>query len=152
MVWTDYDQQALLPESVKTGNASIPFNVNGTLHPGDGAWSVFVSNVFRGGHTEPWGGTVWLVLSKPNTVRTGTVSVDLSTVISEVGTLLQNDYGWSNFQRNYWLDTIPFGMEFGPESGTLTGTGSSYFSLHLSAYCLGVGATVSEASCGRVDH
>jgi hypothetical protein len=151
MVWTDYDQRALLPDSVKTGNASIPFKVNGILRPGNDAWSVFVSNVFTGGHTVPWGGTVWFILNKLNTVHTGTVSVDLSTVLSEVGTLLQNNYGWSNFQQNYWLDTVPFGMEFGPESATLTGTGSSYFSLHLSSYCLGVGTTISEATCDRVD-
>jgi hypothetical protein len=151
MVWTGYDQRALLPDSVKTGTASIPFKVDGTLYPGPGAWSVYVSNVFQRGHTEPWGGTVWFVLNKSNTVHTGTVSVDLSTVFSEVGTLLQNNYGWADFQRNYWLDTVPFGMEFGPESGTLTGAGSSYFSLRLSSYCLGVGTTVSDATC-RLDH
>ena len=151
MVWTDYNRRALLPESVKTGTASIPFKVDGALHPGNGAWSVFATNVFTGGHTEPWGGTVWFVLNNLNTVHAGTVSVDLSTVLSEVGTLLQNNYAWTDFQKNYWLDTVPFGMEFGPESGTLTGAGPANFALHLSSYCLGVGTTVAQATCGQPD-
>jgi hypothetical protein len=77
-----------------------------------------------------------------------TVSVDLSTVLSKVGTLLQNHYGWKDFGTHYWLDTIPFGMEYGPQSGTITGAGSSYFSLRLSSYCLDVGSTLSAATCG----
>ena len=80
---------------------------------------------------------------------TGTVSVDLSTVLSEVGTLLEHNYGWSDFRSTYWLDTVPFGMEFGPESATLTGAGPSYFTLRLSSYCLGAGMTLSEPVCGR---
>lgn len=151
MVWTDYDQQAVLPDTV-TETASIPFKVNGIMNPGSGAWSVSVSNVSKGGHTEPWGGTVWFVLNKADVVHSGTVSVDLSTVLSEVGTLLQNTYGWHTFQKSYWLDTVPFGMEFGPESATLTGAGPSNFSLHLASYCLGVAMTVSEAGCDRIVH
>jgi hypothetical protein len=147
MVWTDYDQKALLPGTGKIGTASVPFTVNGTLHPGTGAWSVYVSNVFGDGHTVPWGGTVWFILDEGDAVRTGTVSVDLSTVLSEVGTLLQNSYGWHNFAGTYWLDTIPFGMEYGPDSGSLTGAGPADFSLRLSSYCLEVGATVSQATC-----
>jgi len=148
MVWTDYDQGALLPDTV-IGTASVPFSVNGVFHPGNDAWSVSVSNVYGGGHTVPWGGTVWIVLNKAYAVSTGTVSVDLSTVFSEVAALLQDDYGWSNF-RSYWLDTVPFGMEFGPRSSTVDSTGPSDFSLRLSSYCLGVGMTVSEATCGGV--
>lgn len=150
MVWTGYDQQALLPGSVRTATASVPFKVNGTLHPGAGAWSVYVSNVFTRGHTEPWGGTVWFILNRADTTNNGTVSVDLSTVLSEVATLLQNNYGWRSFRESYWLDTIPFGMEFGPESGTVAGAGSAYFSMRLSAYCLDVGSTLSEATCDRL--
>jgi hypothetical protein len=152
MVWTGYGDRALLPPSLMTGNATVPFNVNGTLHSGKAAWSVYTSNVFRAGHTVPWGGTVWFVLNRTDTVRNGVVSVDLSTVLSGVGTLLQNNYGWIDFRQNYWLDTIPFGIEFGPESGTLTGAGSSYFSLHIFSYCLSVGSTVSNAACDRLGH
>ncbi|HEY5026101.1 MAG TPA: hypothetical protein VII76_14085 [Acidimicrobiales bacterium] len=147
MVWTDYNEQALLPDNERVGTASVPFVVDGTQHPGNGAWSVYVSNVFGNGHTQPWGGTVWFVLDKADTVRSGTVGVDLSTVLSEVGTELQNAYGWKDFRSTYWLDTIPFGIEFGPESGALYGAGPSYFSLRLSSYCLGVGMTLSEPGC-----
>jgi hypothetical protein len=147
MVWTDYDQRALLPGTGKVGTASVPYAVNGTLYPGTGAWSVSVSNVLGDGHTVPWGGTVWFVLDKGHAVRAGTVSVDLSTVLSEVGTLLQNSYGWHDFSRTYWLDTVPFGMEYGPDSETVTGTGPADFDLRLSSYCLEVGTTVSQAAC-----
>jgi len=147
MVWTDYDQRALLPGTGRVGTASVPFAVNGTLHPGNGAWSVYVSNVFKDGQTVPRGGTVWFVLDEGDAVRTGIVSVDLSTILSEVGTLLQNSYRWNNFSGTYWLDTIPFGMEYGPESGTPSGAGPAEFSLRLSSYCLEVGTTVAQATC-----
>jgi len=62
---------------------------------------------------------------------------------------LQNNYGWSDFRESYWLDSVPFGMEFGPQAGTLYGTGSSYFSLRLSSYCLDVGMELSHAACNR---
>ncbi len=147
MVWTDYDQRALLPGSMQVGMASIPFADGGVIEDGKQAWSVYVSNVYQRGQTAPWGGTVWLVLSAADVVPRGTVSVDLSSVLSAVGALLQDNYGWSNFGKSYWLDSIPFGMEFGPQSGTLTGTGSSYFSLSVSSYCLDVGTTLSHAGC-----
>jgi hypothetical protein len=147
MVWTGYDQQALLPDSVKVGTATAPFSVNGTLHAGDGSWSVYASNVFGAGHTQPWGGTIWFVLNKADATSHGTVSVDLSTVLADAAALLQNNYGWSDVRKNYWLDTIPFGIEFGPQSGTLSAAGSSNFSLHVSSFCLGVGIAVSEATC-----
>ncbi len=57
--------------------------------------------------------------------------MDLSSVFSAVGTLLQDRYGWRSFRDNYWLDTVPFGMEFGPQDGSTTGSGASYFSLNL---------------------
>ncbi len=147
MVWTDYAERALLPGSVRAGTASVPFTVDGTLHPGTGAWAVYADNVFGNGHTQPWGGTVYFILDSADVVRSGTVGVDLSTVLSEVGTLLEHTYGWSNFRSTYWLDTVPFGMEFGPESATLTGAGPAYFTLRLSSYCLGAGMTLSEPAC-----
>ena len=147
MVWTDYDQQALLPSSMQVEDVTIPFASDGVVHTGTFAWSVYVSNVYGKGQTAPWGGTVWFVLNKADVVAKGTVSVDLSYVLSVVGALLQNNYGWNDFRKSYWLDSIPFGMEFGPEDGALYGTGSSYFSLRLSSYCLDVGATLSHAAC-----
>jgi hypothetical protein len=137
---------------VKAGTGNVPFKVNGSIHSGYGDWSIYVNNVFPGGHTVPWGGTVWFVLDRAHTVSKGTVSVDLSTVLSEVGSLLQNNYGWTKFASNYWLDTIPFGMEFGPERGTPSDAGPSYFSLRLSSFCLGVGTTLSEATCDHLVH
>jgi hypothetical protein len=150
MVWTDYDNQALLPQSVAVGTASVPFKVNGVVNPGNGAWSIYVSNVFGAGHTVPWGGTVYFILNKADVVSKGTVGVDLSTVLSEVGTLLQSNYGWHDFAKSYWLDTVPFGIEFGPQSATPYSAGPSYFSWNLSSYCLGVGTTLAEAGCGRL--
>ncbi len=147
MVWTDYDERALLPASMQVATASIPFSAHGVVETGKQAWSIYVSNVYAKGQTAPWGGTVWLVLNKADVVSRGTVSVDLSSVLSTVGALLQDNYGWSDFRKTYWLDSIPFGMEFGPQSGTLTSTGSSYFSLRLSSYCLDVRARLSDAAC-----
>jgi hypothetical protein len=147
MVWTDYDQRALLPPSLVVGTADVPFAVDGVSRPGTGAWTIYASNIQRGGQTVPWGGTLWFVLHGADAVPRGTVSVDLSAVLSAAGTLLQNNYGWRDFRRNYWLDTIPFGMEYGPKNGSLTGAGTSRFSLNLSSYCLGTGLTVSDAAC-----
>ncbi len=147
MVWTDYDERALLPDSVRVGSASIPFAVDGRDDTGAQAWSVYATNIDGGGQTVPWGGTIWFVLNQADVVSKGTVSVDLSTVLSSAGTLLQTRYGWSDFSRNYWLDTIPFGMEYGPESGGLFGAGPSYFSLNVSSFCLDVGKTSSDAAC-----
>ncbi len=93
------------------------------------------------------GGTVWFVLNHADTVSRGTVSVDLSAVLSDVGTLLQRDYGWSSFRESYWLDSIPFGMEFGPESGLLSGADPADFSFNVSSYCFEVEPTPSGAAC-----
>jgi hypothetical protein len=148
MVWTDYNERALLPSSLKVATVTVPYSVNGTVHQGKQEWSIYVSNVYGGGQTEPWGGTVYAILNKGSVIRSGAVSVDLSSVLSRVGTLLQNDYGWKDFGKHYWLDTIPFGMEYGPQSGSVSGAGSSYFSWRLSSYCLDVGSTLSHATCG----
>jgi len=147
MMWTDYDTTALLPDGMKLGVATIPYAVNGTASPGTGAWSVYASNVSAGGHTVPWGGTVWLVLNQADIVVDGTVSVDISAGLAAVGTLLQTTYGWTNFAKTYWLDTIPLGAEFGPASGDAYGAGPTRFSLGLSSYCLTLGTTVSKAAC-----
>jgi hypothetical protein len=146
MVWTDYDDQALLPASEKVGTASIPFAVDGADRRGEHSWSIYVSDIGEGGHTAPWGGTIWFVPSKADVVSRGSVSVDLSSVFSSVDALLRNTYGWSDFEKNYWLDTVPFGIEYGPV-GALTGAGPSYFSMDLSSYCLAVDAEPSEAAC-----
>ncbi len=147
MVWTDYDDAALLPESLKVGTATIPFAANGRVESGNDAWSVYVSNVFQGGHTQPWGGTVWLVLDAAHRVSKGTVRVDLSAALGAAGTLLEQNYGWSDFRNSYWLDTIAFGMEYGPANADPYGDGPTRFSLDLRSYCLAVGATISDASC-----
>jgi hypothetical protein len=147
MIWTDYDQSALLPGSMQVATASIPYAVDGVVEPGKQAWSIYVSNIYDGGRTAPWGGTVWFVLNGADVVRKGTVSVDISSVLSNVGSLLQKDYGWNEFRKSYWLDTIPFGMEFGPPDGSLYGAESSYFSLRVSSFCLAVGTTLVKASC-----
>jgi len=150
MVWTDYDQRALLPDSMRVGTASIPFAIDRVVKSGKQAWSIYASNVFQRGRTAPWGGSVWFVLNEADLVSNGSFSVDLSSVLSAVSALLQNNYGWSDFRKRYWLDTIPFGMEFGPQDGALTGAGSSYFSMKLSSYCLEAGTTLSASVCSRV--
>ena len=147
MVWTDYDARSLLPDSLKVGTATVPFAINGVAEPGNQAWSVYVNNVFREGRTQPWGGTVWLVPDAAHTVGKGTVSVDLSSALAEVGALLQNNYGWRDFASNYWLDTIAFGMEFGPENADPYGAGPTDFSMDLSSYCFVVRSTVAAAAC-----
>ncbi len=151
MIWTDYDSRALLPAAEQVGQASVPFKVDGSLHAGTNDWSMYVSNVFQGGQTEPWGGTVWLVLGKGDRARRGTVSVDLSAALSDVGSLLQKNYGWDHFSSNYWLDTIPFGLEYGPQNASLTEAGSTYFTLKLSSYCLDVGVSLRQAACTTQD-
>jgi hypothetical protein len=147
MVWTDYNASALLPRSLQAGTTSIPFAVNGAVDPGNQAWSVYANNVFAKGHTVPWGGTVWLVLDPGRVVKRGTVTVDLGAALNAAGTLLQNNYRWSDFANNYWLDTISFGMEFGPANGEPYGSGPAKFALNLSSYCLEARTTVSAAAC-----
>ncbi len=147
MVWTDYDAHAQLPKSLDVGTGSIPFAVNGTVQPGTDAWSIYAANVKRDGDTLPSGGTVWLVLHQSKSVASGTVSVDLSDALSTVGSLLQRNYGWSDFDTRYWLDTISFGVEYGPKNGAPTATGPSAFSLNLSRYCLNVKKSLAQAGC-----
>ena len=143
MVWTDYDVAALLPASMMAATASVPFAVNGVEQAGEGAWSVYTSNIFPAGRTAPWGGTIWFILGRPAIQTAGTVSVDLSSVLSAAGQLLEKQYAWSDFADHYWLDTVPFGIEFGPQSAQVSATGPSYFSLDISSYCLELKATVT---------
>jgi hypothetical protein len=147
MVWTDHDARSLLPGSLRVGTASVRFAANGDVHSGKDAWSVYVDNVYGSGHTAPWGGTVWLVLDAGHTVKHGAVTVDITAALASVGSLLQNRYGWSNFATNYWLDTIAFGMEFGPDNADPYGVGPTDFAFDLTSYCLGVGATVASPAC-----
>ncbi len=149
MVWTDYDAQSLLPDGSKIGTATVPYSVNGRVDPGNQAWSLYANNVYGDGHTAPWGGTIWLVLDAAHIAQEGTVTVDLSTALDAAGTLLQNTYGWNDFANNYWLDTIAFGTEFGPQNADPYGAGPIDFSLDLSSYCLDVGTTVSAAACSK---
>jgi hypothetical protein len=147
MVWTDYDQRALLPASMQVGTASIAFAVDGVARPGTQAWSVYASNVDAGGRTAPWGGTLWFVPNRADVVGRGRVSVDLSAVLSAAGHLLHDNYGWPELRRHYWLDTAAFGVEFGPASGNPLDSGPTHFSVEISAYCLDVRSTVRNAAC-----
>jgi hypothetical protein len=147
MVWIDHGARSLLPDSLKVGSASVPFARNGDIRSGKNAWSVYVNNAYGNGHTAPWGGTVWLVLDADRTVKRGTATVDLSAALAVVGSLLENRYGWTNFATSYWLDTIAFGMEFGPASADPNGIGPTNFAFDVRSYCLGVGTTLSSTPC-----
>ncbi len=147
MVWTDYDAPALLPASMRVTTASVPFSLDGSYRAGTANWSVYASNIYRAGRTAPWGGTLWFVPDQADITGRGTVSVDLSAVFAAAGSLLERNYGWGNFAREYWLDTVPFGMEFGPQSAAVNGAGPAYFSLNISSYCLAVSAKLFNPAC-----
>ena len=147
VVWTDYDQQALPGEGMKAGIVTVPFAAGRTVSPGHDAWSVYVRDIYPGGRTAPRGGTVWLVLDKADTVSDGTVTVDISRALMQVGSLLERSYGWSDFASNYWVDAVPFGIEFGPQDGRTTSLGPTSFSLDLSAFCLAVRRSASKPAC-----
>lgn len=147
MVWTAYDQAALLPASMQVGTASIPFAVNGVARPGTQAWTVYASNVDEDGRTAPWGGTLWFIASPADIVGHGRVSVDLSAVLSAAGLLLHDNYGWPQLAPHYWLDTAAFGVEYGPASSNPMDSGPSRFSAQISAYCLDPSSTLPNATC-----
>jgi hypothetical protein len=147
MVWTDHAAQALLPDGMRVGRATIPYAVDGISDAGFETWSVYASNVFGDGHTQPWGGTIWLVLDAPGAVQRGTVTVDLSAALDAVGSVLENTFGWRDFASSYWLDTIAFGIEFGPQNANPYVAAPADFSMRLTDFCLEVRSTVSSASC-----
>jgi hypothetical protein len=148
MVWTDYAAQALLPAGLQVGTANIPFAVDGMSRPGTRMWSVYASNIDSDGRTAPWGGTLWFVPDKTEVAGHGLVSVDLSAVLSAAGRLLHDHYDWPELRWHYWLDTMPFGVEFGPAGGNPMGSGPAYFSVRISAYCLVLRTTLRHAACG----
>jgi hypothetical protein len=148
MVWTDYDVRALLPAGMQVGTADVPVAVDRVARPGTQPWSVYASDIYPGGRTAPWGGTLWFVPAQADVVGHGLVSVDLSAVLSAAGLLLHDDYGWPELGRHYWLDTVPFGVEFGPASSNPMDSGPSRFSVQISAYCLDVRSALVNAACG----
>ena len=146
MVWTDYAARALLPASLQVGTVAIPYAVNGVTRPGTQAWAIYASNIDQDGRTASWGGTLWFVPSQAGTVSHGRVSVNLSAVFS-AALLLQNNYGWPDLAQHYWLDTASFGVEFGPAGGDPMDSGPASFSAQISAYCLDVRSTLTDAAC-----
>ncbi len=147
MVWTDYAARARLPASMQVGTVAIPYAVDGVTRPGTQTWAIYASNIDRDGRTAPWGGTLWFVPSPAGAVSHGRVSVNLSAVFSAAGLLLQNNYGWPDLAQHYWLDTASFGVEFGPASGDPMDSGPASFSAQISAYCLDVRSTLTDAAC-----
>jgi len=147
MVWTGYDERALLPASMQIGTASIPLAIGRAASPGAQAWSVYASNIGMGGRTAPWGGTLWFVLSQAHVAGHGRVSVDLSAVLGAASRLLEDNYHWPQVGRHYWLDTAAFGIEFGPASGGPLDSGPARFSMQISAYCLDLRSTLRHAAC-----
>jgi Glycosyl hydrolase family 12 len=147
MVWTSYDERALLPASMQIGTASIPLAIGRAASPGAQAWSVYASNIGMGGRTAPWGGTLWFVLSQAHVAGHGRVSVDLSAVLGAASRLLEDNYHWPQVGRHYWLDTAAFGIEFGPASGGPLDSGPARFSMQISAYCLDLRSTLRHAAC-----
>ncbi|HEY2304676.1 MAG TPA: hypothetical protein VGI05_02225 [Streptosporangiaceae bacterium] len=147
MVWTDYDAQALLPAAMQVGTANIPYAADRVARRGTQAWSVYASNIYTNGRTVPWGGTLWFVLNRADIVGHGVVSVDLHAVLSAASLLLQHNYGWPQLGRHYWLDTVPFGVEFGPAGGNSMGSGPARFSVRIFAYCVDVRRTLPQATC-----
>ncbi len=115
LVLTDYSARALLPASMQVGTARIPFAVGGVARRGR-PWSVYASNIGRGGWTAPWGGTLWFVPGRADVVRQGRVSVDLSAVLSAAGRLLRDTYGWRELARHYWLDTVSSASSSAPRA------------------------------------
>jgi hypothetical protein len=147
MVWTDYTAKALLPNNLIVGTTRVPLAINGTVKSSDPTWTVYANNVYGGGHTAPWGGTIWLIPNTADTTIQGTVTVDLSAALAQVDALLQRVYSWQSFASNHWLDTIAFGMEYGPQSGDPYSGGPANFSLDISSYCLQVATTVGAETC-----
>jgi Glycosyl hydrolase family 12 len=148
LVVTDYDARALLPASLEIGQASVPATVGATARPLKGPWTVYASNVGSNGWTASWGGTLWFVASPTDRVHRGRVSVDLSAVLKSVDRILQDTYHWSSLAHQYWLDTVSFGIEFGPRSADPYDSGPAVFSARISAFCLTARGTLTHPACG----
>ena len=148
LVWTDYDAQALLPASMQLGTADIPAAFGRHHGLNRAPWTIYATNIGRNGDTAPWGGTLWFVPSRAEVIHHGHVSVDLSAVLSEAGRLLHDDFDWLDPAQHYWLDTVSFGVEFGPANGKPLDSGPSQFSFRISSYCLNVKSGLANATCG----
>jgi hypothetical protein len=148
VVMTDYGAGALPPDSLRVGTAEIPVAVGEAARAGGQPWSIYATNIGRDGWTAAWGGTLWFVPGRADVVRQGRVSVDLSAVLAAAGRLLHDNYGWREPAQHYWLDTVAFGIEFGPPGGNAYDSGPSHVSGRISAYCLAVGMTLQAATCG----
>ncbi|MDA8182832.1 MAG: protein kinase [Actinomycetota bacterium] len=165
MVWLNDSGTKAGPPGSALMKASIPYTLNGHRSTGDGAWSLYQST----GLSASTGGTVWVVLNKADSPRPtprlhpkdpkvgGDVSVDLSAAFSEVGKLLSAKDHVNDF-RSYWLDSIPFGVEFGPASGdsTYKPGDTSYFHFDVSRFCLSkdvhpsTAQTLPPVACGPI--
>lgn len=148
LVVTDYDARALPPASLEIGRASIPSAGGGTGGPHDRPWTVYASNIGSNGWTASWGGTLWFVPDRLDRVHRGRMSVDLSAVLASADRVLHDTYGWPSLTHHYWLDTVSFGIEFGPHSAEPYGSGPAVFSARISAYCLTARGTLSRPACG----
>src|ERR1039457_4233762 len=78
--------------------------------------------------------------------HTTTGSTPLRKGRPAAGKLLEHNYGWASFSHNYWLDTVAFGMEYGPQDADPYGDGPASFSLDISSYCLALRTTVGKAT------
>ncbi len=149
MVWADDSGANSYPPGTPVSE-TVPYSVGGVASGGVDAWDMYLSHIGTGGQTGasrgPAFGTVYFVPKSPLGVGAGQhLSIDLSDVFADLAAVLQGKYGWTNFASTYWLDTIPFGAEFGP--GGSAGAGAADFSLDLSTYCFGVGVTVYKPAC-----
>ena len=132
MVWTDYDAASLLPDAMKVGTATIPFAVE---RPRQARERSVVGIRQQRLPERTYGAMGRHGLARPRfgarrqkgrgARRPQRCARRRRHVCSE------QNYGWRDFESNYWLDTIAFGMEFGPENADPYGDGPTHFSLDL---------------------
>jgi hypothetical protein len=140
MVWLDYSgDRALLPVRPRPV-AVLGYSVNGAVMTGSGVWRMYSTGVNHGGTT-----TIDLVLDKPEATPGDEVGVELSQALHVAGQLLKKYYNFDD--SSYWLNTIDFGLEFGPAAGSDAAAGSAYFSSKIGSYCLHVGVILATATC-----
>ena len=66
MIWTDYADAGAAARQPQGRHDDDPLlGQRSSSSPATQAWSVYANNIYGGGHTVPWGGTVWLVLDRP---------------------------------------------------------------------------------------